>query len=262
MFTRRAATATVIAAGIALAAGGAYAVVPGSDGAIRACYAKSDSLLLGIPFSKGDVRIVDEGASCRSYETAVSWSQKGVQGDTGPQGPQGPTGATGDTGGTGPQGPEGPRGPAGPTGPQGPAGPTSAPVAYSHSATVTLDPEAAGAAIVNIMDGVPAGAYVVTATLSVRSTKSAGSGDRTDLEVDCFLNANTGPGTGELAHARSSTMSLEQRQASTSLAMTGTYRSAGPTRPYLFCTHTGRELTNGTLTRATYETHITMIAVA
>ena len=108
------------------------------------------------------------------------------------------------------------------------------------------------------MDGVPAGAYVVTATLSVRSTAFAD--DRVDLEVDCFLNANAGQ--GDLAHARSSTMSLENRPASTTLAMTGIYRSSGPTRPYLFCSHTGRELTNGSLTRAVYETHITMIAVA
>jgi hypothetical protein len=245
---------TVLASGLA-----ASAAIPDSTGTIYGCYAKTDGLILGIPHSKGDVRVVDEGATCRSYETAVSWNQKGVKGDTGQQGPQG---EQGEQGVQGVPGAPGPTGATGATGPQGPAGPASAPVAYFHDATVTLEPEAEGAAIVNIMDGVPPGAYVVNATLSVKSTKNAGSGDRTDLEVDCFLNANTGPGTGQLAHARSTTMSLEMHAASTSLALTGVYRSASPTRPYLFCSHTGRELSNGTLTRATYESHITMIAVA
>ena len=49
----------------------------------------------------GNVRIVADSGGCRTNETATTWNQQGVKGDTGPVGPPGP---------------------AGPTGPQGPAG--------------------------------------------------------------------------------------------------------------------------------------------
>ena len=37
----------------------AYAGIPAADGTVRACYAKSSSIIAGVPVNKGDVRIVD-----------------------------------------------------------------------------------------------------------------------------------------------------------------------------------------------------------
>lgn len=42
-----------------------------------------------------NVRLVDDPASCRPSEIAVSWDQAGPQGDPGPAGPAGPAGAPG-----------------------------------------------------------------------------------------------------------------------------------------------------------------------
>ena len=82
-------------------AGTAYAAIPGGDGTIHGCYAKSG----------GTLRVIDaSGNTCKSGETALDWNQQGVPG------PQGPTGAKGDTGPTGAQGPQGEPGPAGVSG--------------------------------------------------------------------------------------------------------------------------------------------------
>jgi hypothetical protein len=64
------------------AAGVGYAAIPGPGGVIKGCYATTEGLLLGIPHSKGDTRIVDSGEACRSYEKTLPWNQ------TGPQGPR------------------------------------------------------------------------------------------------------------------------------------------------------------------------------
>ncbi len=55
--------------------GAAYAAIPSADGTIKACYATTNGLLLGIPHSKGDLRVVDQAESCRSYEKPLSWIQ-------------------------------------------------------------------------------------------------------------------------------------------------------------------------------------------
>jgi hypothetical protein len=97
---RRPSAATVIGT-VALAAalgGGAYAAIPGGDGSIKGCYATTDGLLLGIPHSKGDLRAIDEAATCRSYEKQISWNQRGPQGPVGAQGPKGDTGPAGPAG--------------------------------------------------------------------------------------------------------------------------------------------------------------------
>lgn len=103
--------------------GMAWAAIPSADGTIKGCYAKTNGLFLGIPYSKGDVRVVDSAESCRSYETLISWNQKGPKGDPGPAGPTGPAGPAGPAGPVGPTGPEGPAGPQGEQGPTGVAGP-------------------------------------------------------------------------------------------------------------------------------------------
>src|SRR6516165_7729833 len=70
--------------------------------------------------NSGGVRIVAQGAACRTPESLVTWNV------VGPQGPPGPTGPAGALGPPGPQGPAGPAGALGPPGPQGPAGPAGA----------------------------------------------------------------------------------------------------------------------------------------
>ena len=70
--------------------------------------------------NSGAVRIVAQGAACRTPESLVTWNV------VGPQGPPGPTGPAGALGPPGPQGPAGPAGALGPPGPQGPAGPAGA----------------------------------------------------------------------------------------------------------------------------------------
>ena len=65
----------------------------------------------------GAVRIVAQGAACRTPESLVTWNV------VGPQGPPGPTGPAGALGPPGPQGPAGPAGAQGSAGQQGPAGP-------------------------------------------------------------------------------------------------------------------------------------------
>jgi hypothetical protein len=127
-FGNRGNVVVIVAVGIVAAGGIGYAAIPGADGQIKACYANTNGLLLGIPHSKGDLRVVDEGEACRSYETTLKWNQKGIKGDTGATGaagslgPVGPVGADGLDGATGPAGPPGQMGPAGPAGPVGPEG--------------------------------------------------------------------------------------------------------------------------------------------
>jgi hypothetical protein len=112
--------------GAALTAGVAVAAIPGTDGKIKGCYATTNGIVLGIPHSKGDLRLVDAGEACRSYERAVTWNQQGIPGQNGSPGPAGPTGSPGPTGASGPAGATGATGPTGPIGAPGATGPTGA----------------------------------------------------------------------------------------------------------------------------------------
>jgi type VI secretion system Hcp family effector len=85
-------TVAALGAGSAIAAG----AIPSGDGTINGCYRTNG----GGPKS-GSLRVVDDPAACGRHEQAISWNQKGPQGDRGPQGIQGP------------QGPAGPAGPSG-----------------------------------------------------------------------------------------------------------------------------------------------------
>ena len=87
--------------------GAALATIPGSDGAIRGCYAKRD----------GALRVLDAStAQCKGNENTLTWNQAGPKGESGPQGLNGGAGATG------PAGPKGEDGVAGAEGPQGDRG--------------------------------------------------------------------------------------------------------------------------------------------
>jgi hypothetical protein len=118
--SRRRRVAGSLAVASVLAAGIAYASIPGSGGVIHACF-KSNN---------GQVRLVESAADCNPSEQAIQWNQIGPQGPAGPQGVPGPAG---------------PQGPVGPQGSQGPAGPSNT---YTVTAfqnlfvgeTVTLTP--------------------------------------------------------------------------------------------------------------------------
>ena len=73
-------------------AGTAYATIPGGDGTIQGCYAKSG----------GTLRVIDASVTnCKAGETALNWSQKGIpgpKGDPGEPGPAGPQGEQGEPG--------------------------------------------------------------------------------------------------------------------------------------------------------------------
>ena len=121
----------------------AQAAIPDEDGVIHACYANNN----------GDLRVVD-GESCRNNETELSWSQAG------------------------PEGAEGPQGPEGPVGPQGPQGNSTD--AFHHKGRV------ANPAAENEITGlrnIPAGNYIIMATVSVVSDTSA-------LGSTCLIGLN------------------------------------------------------------------------
>ena len=112
--TRRTGIVALAAVAAAVAAGMAFATIPGSGGVINGCFDQQSGLL----------RVIDTGAGgkCRNTETPISWNERGPQGDPGPQGPRGETGEAGPQGASGPQGGRGPQGEAGAQGPKGETG--------------------------------------------------------------------------------------------------------------------------------------------
>jgi hypothetical protein len=53
--------ATGAVCGATLSAGVAYAAIPAPDGSIKGCYATTNGVLLGVPHSKGDLRLAAPG---------------------------------------------------------------------------------------------------------------------------------------------------------------------------------------------------------
>ena len=92
-----------LAVGVAVvalgAAGLALASIPSSTGVINTCYTRF-----------GGFRVIDPeaGQSCRRFETALSWNQRGAQGAPGAPGAKGEPGAPGAQGERGQTGPAGP----------------------------------------------------------------------------------------------------------------------------------------------------------
>jgi hypothetical protein len=70
--------------------GVALATIPGSNGVINGCFEKRTGIL----------RVIDAeaGKTCTSFETPISWNQRGQQGLQGSQGPKGDKGDPGLTG--------------------------------------------------------------------------------------------------------------------------------------------------------------------
>lgn len=144
----RAIGASVVAGGMLVGGGVAYAAIPANDGVIHACYTTSGTV---IGPSKGTLRVVDEGERCRSNERALPWNQ------TGPQGLQGAQGAPGPQGVQGPQGTQGAQGPQGPEGPQGPAGVLG--YSYVESPRVTATAQLDGTWSADAMAACPNGKH-------------------------------------------------------------------------------------------------------
>jgi Collagen triple helix repeat (20 copies) len=111
----------LVAAGLAIAGGVAYATIPSSGNVYTACELNHI----------GTIRLIDPTlpssswmSHCTALETPVSWNQSGQPGPVGAQGPKGDTGATGPAGAQGPAGNDGAPGATGPAGQQGPQGDT------------------------------------------------------------------------------------------------------------------------------------------
>jgi hypothetical protein len=102
------------AAILMVGAGIAYAAIPGASGVISGCYEKRTGLL----------RVIDTqaGAKCLSFETPITWNQRGPKGDPGPPGAAGAAGPQGERGLQGERGPQGEHGPEGESGKLGLAG--------------------------------------------------------------------------------------------------------------------------------------------
>lgn len=141
-----------------------------SSGSISACYATRGGLLPTL-HSTGDLRLIQPGETCRSYEQPITWNQAGVpgvpgapgalgpHGEPGLQGPQGEAGPQGDAGTPGEPGPQGEPGLQGPPGEPGAGG--GGATAYSASA----GPISAGTSFrpdVIVTLPVPAGAYAIS----------------------------------------------------------------------------------------------------
>ena len=143
----------------AVAASAAYATIPDSAGVIHTCYSKS----------LGTWRPIDYSAEkCKSAETQLDFSQTGPQGPAGPVGPAGPAGPQGATG------PAGPAGSAGPAGPQGPAGPSGTSVGFSAHAGDGFGVIPVAGTTTIISKVVPAGNYVLFATVHAFNTNYPG----------------------------------------------------------------------------------------
>jgi len=145
-----------LATGLLLVAGGvtvAFGAVPSSDGTINSCYTKRAGLLT----PAGNLRVIDEGESCRSTEIALSFNQRGPQGIPGPQGE---------------------------TGAQGPAGEPGASagdqVFFAHRAG-NARPESEGD--FRLVKALPAGSYVIEAQVNAQSGVS---GDAANF-IQCRL---------------------------------------------------------------------------
>ena len=64
----------------AVAGGVAFASIPDASGMIHGCYRTS------LDDQKGQLRVVEDPASCRSNETAIQWNEHGTQGPPGQAG--------------------------------------------------------------------------------------------------------------------------------------------------------------------------------
>lgn len=155
---------------LALAAGIAYAAIPGSNGVINGCYQATS----------GTLRVIGSnptvgGGKCSAGEKPLNWSQRG------PTGTRGATGADGVNGATGPTGADGVNGATGPTGADGPSN-----LAALQGSPCTFDGKPSSLNVsVNSTSGAVSMTCIPVATVSVDVT--GGNMDEIDL-VDFSIN--------------------------------------------------------------------------
>ncbi|HVK21837.1 MAG TPA: collagen-like protein [Actinokineospora sp.] len=213
----------VAAASVATLAtvGTAAAAIPGPDGVVNGCYAKSDSTQSSIPYGKGDLRIVDANVTCKSNELAVSWNQKGPQGAPGPQGVQGVPGSQGVPGPQGVQGPQGPQGAPGTPG-----------VSEARAAIGSADEVGGGKTVVSKF--ATAGSWVAYASVStIELDRLFDGGNHEDL-VDCFLRA---PGR-VVSRATVLVNSIDLKETRPTISLVGAFTLTGDASPDIFCSST------------------------
>jgi hypothetical protein len=119
MRTRTRITLAGLALGAALAGGVAWATVPADNSFYTACKLKATGTIRLIDPSGPSISLLSH---CTSYETQITWNQKGLKGDPGAAGTNGTNGVDGKAGATGPKGADGTNGVNGFTGPAGPKG--------------------------------------------------------------------------------------------------------------------------------------------
>ena len=140
-----------------------FADIPDQSNTFHGCVQNGSNFLSGwflFGSSKGNLRLIhtENGQSCNSNETAVSWSANGATGPVGATGPAGPTGVAGPAGASGPSGPTGVAGAAGPSGASGPSGPTGAGLSsfgYVYELATVIDATVVGGADVPLSNNGP-----------------------------------------------------------------------------------------------------------
>jgi hypothetical protein len=206
---------TLALAALPLAVGIAYATIPDGQGVIHSC------------LKNGDLRVIDTATqSCKANEAGLSWNQQGpqgIQGETGPQGPPGPAGSNANVEG----------------------------FADTGSATTSVEDEVWGDFHLVLEEPVPAGSFLVTATVNGRvngafslppNTTGGGVGKP---RFECFLRKNA-PSISEPALFRATTpledggtVVIAGQPApffrESSVALTGAYSATEPTTPQVHC---------------------------
>ena len=90
--SRRGRLALGVLAILMVAGGVAYASIPDASGVIHGCYRTSTD------DQKGQLRVVEDPASCRNNEAPIQWNEQGVPGPPGPPGQDGQDGEDGEDG--------------------------------------------------------------------------------------------------------------------------------------------------------------------
>jgi hypothetical protein len=205
---------------VAGAGAATWASVPDASGVIHGCYTPSTGALKILNTAKHK--------SCAHGSTEISWNQtgptgaRGHKGATGGIGPTGPAGAKGDPGAPGAAGrpgrpgakgatgPTGPKGATGATGPRGPAGLTAGYVGYGGRVLFPGGDDQGNAVVAVRTPVVPAGSYLVTASMvnysvgdfvycwigNVETETTGVGGDQGDLQTLTLTDVITVSGSG------------------------------------------------------------------
>ncbi|MGO9763653.1 MAG: hypothetical protein ACLP1Q_20565 [Solirubrobacteraceae bacterium] len=211
------ALAAVTVALLAALGGVAWASIPGPEGIIHGCYGKHG----------GQLRVIDTtaGGKCRHKEAALNWDE------TGPPGPRGGRGATG------PRGAAGPLGAAGASGSAGAQGPSNA---YSASETAAFALAGGERDVLSL--NLPAGRYVVSASVNVANTDATNEGPET---ATCVIN-DVPVSTAE-ASGTATIPFVSGLDASETVPLDGTWRLSAPETLELSCTQLTAGATSASL---------------